>query len=93
MLNHRLLLLLLLPRISRYRTWLPEPLPETTTLAAMLEHINANPKRHIVTLEDPIEFVFEDNQSVLEQREIGLDTRSQDGLKHVSGKIRHHHGR
>ena len=57
---------------------------KSTTLAAMLEHINANFKKHIVTLEDPIEFVFEDNQSVIEQREIGLDTQSfQHGLKHV----------
>ncbi len=57
---------------------------KSTTLAAMLEHINANFKRHVVTLEDPIEFVFEDNQSVIEQREVGLDTQSfQSGLKHV----------
>jgi twitching motility protein PilT len=57
---------------------------KSTTLAAMLEHINATFKKHIVTLEDPIEFVFEDNQSVIEQREIGLDTQSfQHGLKHV----------
>ena len=57
---------------------------KSTTLAAMIEHINANFKKHIVTLEDPIEFVFEDNQSVVEQREIGLDTGSfQAGLKHV----------
>lgn len=57
---------------------------KSTTLAAMLEHINATFKRHIITLEDPIEFVFEDNQSVIEQREVGLDTLSfQSGLKHV----------
>ncbi len=57
---------------------------KSTTLAAMIEYINANFKRHIITLEDPIEFVFEDNQSVVEQREIGLDTISfQHGLKHV----------
>jgi twitching motility protein PilT len=49
---------------------------KSTTLAAMVEHINANSKKHIITLEDPIEFVFEDNQSVIEQREIGLDTLS-----------------
>src|SRR5215831_17459331 len=49
---------------------------KSTTLAAMLEHINNNFKKHIITLEDPIEYVFEDNQSVLEQREIGLDTLS-----------------
>jgi twitching motility protein PilT len=57
---------------------------KSTTLAAMIEHINANVKRHIITLEDPIEFVFEDNQSVIEQREVGLDTLSfEAGLKHV----------
>ncbi|HYE31869.1 MAG TPA: PilT/PilU family type 4a pilus ATPase [Methylomirabilota bacterium] len=47
---------------------------KSTTLAAMLEHINASQKKHIITLEDPIEFVFDDNQSVIEQRELGLDT-------------------
>lgn len=57
---------------------------KSTTLAAMIEHINANSRKHIVTLEDPIEYVFEDNQSVVEQREIGLDTMSfASGLKHV----------
>ncbi|HXT40047.1 MAG TPA: PilT/PilU family type 4a pilus ATPase [Candidatus Angelobacter sp.] len=57
---------------------------KSTTLAAMVEHINASFKKHIITLEDPIEFVFEDNQSVIEQREIGLDTRSfEQGLKHI----------
>src|SRR5712671_340804 len=49
---------------------------KSTTLAAIIEHINANFKRHIITLEDPIEFVFEDNQCVIEQREVGLDTQS-----------------
>jgi twitching motility protein PilT len=49
---------------------------KSTTLAAMIEHINNNFKKHIVTLEDPIEYVFEDNQSVIEQREVGLDTLS-----------------
>lgn len=57
---------------------------KSTTLAAMLEHINGNTKKHIVTLEDPIEFVFEDNQSIIEQREVGLDTQSfHHALKHV----------
>jgi twitching motility protein PilT len=57
---------------------------KSTTLAAMIEHINGNFKKHIITLEDPIEFVFEDNQSVIEQREVGLDTLSfEAGLKHV----------
>src|SRR5512137_2164184 len=57
---------------------------KSTTLAAMIEHINANVKRHIVTLEDPIEYVFEDNQCVIEQREVGLDTLSfHHALKHI----------
>jgi twitching motility protein PilT len=57
---------------------------KSTTLAAMVEHINASAKKHIVTLEDPIEFVFEDNQCVIEQREVGLDTLSfHHALKHV----------
>jgi twitching motility protein PilT len=49
---------------------------KSTTLAAMIEHINSNFKKHVITLEDPIEYVFEDNQSVIEQREVGLDTLS-----------------
>jgi len=57
---------------------------KSTTLAAMIEHVNSNFKKHIITLEDPIEFVFEDNQSVIEQREVGLDTQSfHHALKHV----------
>src|SRR5882762_851375 len=57
---------------------------KSTTLAAMIEHINANFKKHIVTLEDPIEYIFEDKESMIEQREIGLDTNSfHEALKHV----------
>lgn len=57
---------------------------KSTTLAAMVEHINTNFKKHIITMEDPIEYVFEDNQSVIEQREIGLDTISfHHALRHV----------
>jgi twitching motility protein PilT len=57
---------------------------KSTTLAAMIEHINANFKKHVITLEDPIEYVFEDNQCVVEQREVGLDTLSfHHALKHV----------
>ena len=57
---------------------------KSTTLAAMIEHINTNFKKHIITLEDPIEYVFEDNQCVIEQREVGLDTLSfEHALKHV----------
>ncbi len=57
---------------------------KSTTLAAMIEHINSNFKKHIITLEDPIEYVFEDNQCIVEQREVGLDTLSfHHALKHV----------
>ena len=57
---------------------------KSTTLAAMVEHINNSFKKHLITLEDPIEYVFEDNQSVIEQREVGLDTLSfHHALKHV----------
>src|SRR5712675_1758113 len=57
---------------------------KSTTLAAMIEHINSSFKKHIITLEDPIEYVFEDNQCVVEQREVGLDTLSfHHALKHV----------
>jgi len=58
---------------------------KSTTLAAMIEHINANFKKHIIALEDPIEYVFEDNQCVIEQREVGLDTLSfAHALKHAT---------
>jgi twitching motility protein PilT len=57
---------------------------KSTTLAAMIEHINLTARKHIITLEDPIEYLFEDKQSVIEQREVGLDTASfQSGLKNV----------
>ena len=57
---------------------------KSTTLAAMIEYINAAHRKHIITLEDPIEYVFEDNQSIIEQREIGLDSLSYEhALKHV----------
>ena len=57
---------------------------KSTTLAAIIEHINSNSRKHIITMEDPIEYVFEDNQSIIEQREVGLDTLSfEHALKHV----------
>lgn len=49
---------------------------KSTTLAAMIEHINRNRAYHIVTIEDPIEFAFSDRRSVVNQRELGLDTNS-----------------
>ena len=57
---------------------------KTTTLAAMLSHINANRTCHIVTIEDPIEYTHPNLKSVITQRELGSDTLSFAGaLKHV----------
>jgi twitching motility protein PilT len=57
---------------------------KSTTLASMLQQINQATAKHIITLEDPIEFVFQDDKSVIEQREIGLDSLSfAAGLKHI----------
>ncbi len=57
---------------------------KSTTLASMVEEINKSRKSHIVTIEDPIEFAFEDKESLIEQREIGVDTKSfAAALKHV----------
>ena len=57
---------------------------KTTTLAAMLDHINKNQNCHIVTIEDPIEFVFKNKQSIIHQREVGSDSHSfTAALKHV----------
>lgn len=57
---------------------------KSTTVAAMLEMINQERKAHIVTIEDPIEFIFEDKKSLVEQREVGIDTKSfQEALKRV----------
>jgi len=49
---------------------------KSTTLAAMIEHINANRTCHIMTIEDPIEFLIRDRRSIINQREIGVDTLS-----------------
>ncbi len=49
---------------------------KSTTLAAMIEHINQHFRKHIITIEDPIEFLHRDKLSVIEQREIGIDTKS-----------------
>ena len=49
---------------------------KTTTLAAMIDHINNTMRRHVVTVEDPIEVLHKDKKSIINQREIGLDTDS-----------------
>ena len=49
---------------------------KSTTLAAMIDHINANDTNHIMTIEDPIEFLIRDKRSIVNQREVGVDTMS-----------------
>lgn len=57
---------------------------KTTTLASMIDYINQNVRRHIVTVEDPIEILHADNKSMVNQREVGIDTRSySSALKYV----------
>ncbi|MDD5097082.1 MAG: PilT/PilU family type 4a pilus ATPase [Candidatus Omnitrophica bacterium] len=46
---------------------------KSTTIASMVEYINSNCKKHILTAEEPIEFVFEDKQSIINQRELSID--------------------
>jgi twitching motility protein PilT len=49
---------------------------KSTTLAAMIDHINTNETNHIITVEDPIEFLIRDKRSIVNQREVGVDTMS-----------------
>ncbi|MBI2266215.1 MAG: type IV pilus twitching motility protein PilT [Armatimonadetes bacterium] len=57
---------------------------KSTTLAAMIDHINENDATHIVTIEDPIEFLHKNKKSIIRQRELGQDTHSfANALKHV----------
>ena len=57
---------------------------KSTTLAAMIEHINATSRCHIVTVEDPIEYVYEDKLAFINQREVGIDVEDFDtALKYV----------
>ena len=57
---------------------------KSTTVASMLGHLNQTTPKHIVTLEDPIEFQFEEQLAIINQREVGVDTRSfSEGLRNV----------
>ena len=57
---------------------------KSTTLAAMIEFINDHEAVHIVTIEDPIEFLYKNKKAIIRQRELGPDTRSfAEALKHV----------
>ncbi len=57
---------------------------KSTTIASMLQFINRNERCHIVTIEDPIEFTFKDEKSIINQREVGIDVIDWDtALKHA----------
>lgn len=57
---------------------------KSTTLASLINEINKNYKKHIITIEDPIEFVYKSKESLIEQREIGTSTLSfENGLKYA----------
>ncbi len=57
---------------------------KSTTIASMLNWINANYRKHILTLEDPVEFVFKEDKCLINQREIGMDVKDFDiGMKHA----------
>lgn len=55
---------------------------KSTTLASMIDYMNRTMKRHVITLEDPIEYLHSHKKSIIDQREIGFDTKSfADGLR------------
>ncbi len=55
---------------------------KSTTIASLIEHINQTKNKHIVTIEDPIEYIYRSSKSIFTQRQIGIDTTSYiDGLK------------
>ena len=55
---------------------------KSTTLAAIIDYINRNAKKHIITIEDPIEYVYTSSKSLINQREVGRDVQTfSDGLK------------
>jgi twitching motility protein PilT len=49
---------------------------KSTTLASMIEYINTTRRAHIITIEEPIEYLFKNDKSVISQREVGVDTES-----------------
>ena len=57
---------------------------KSTTLASLINEININYRKHIITLEDPVEFVFKNRKSIVTQRQIEIDTESfTDGIKYA----------
>jgi twitching motility protein PilT len=49
---------------------------KTTTMSAMIEHVNTTQKKHIVTIEDPIEYIHTNKKGIVRQREVGRDTKT-----------------
>ena len=82
-----------MPQITKQLALLPRGLilvtgptgsGKSTSLAAMIHHINTNKRCHVMTVEDPIEYVHSDSVSIINQRELATDTHSfSDALKHV----------
>lgn len=56
---------------------------KSTTIASMIEYINGNSKKHILTVEEPIEFTFQDKSSLINQRELGIDVSSYPAALHA----------
>ena len=57
---------------------------KSTTIASLIDEINANSSKHIVTIEDPIEYVFGCKKSIISQRQVGVDTNTfSDGIKYA----------
>ena len=57
---------------------------KSTTIAALIDYINLNYPKHIITIEDPVEFIFSNRKSIVSQRQIGIDTPSfPDGIKYA----------
>ncbi len=76
---------LMLPRVLKDQAMQPQGLimvtgptgsGKSSTLAALVDHVTEHRRANVVTVEDPIEYVFEDRNSVVSQREVGTDTRS-----------------
>lgn len=57
---------------------------KSTTLAAMINYLNEHVNKHVLTIEDPIEFIFKDKKSIVDQREVGIDVPNfAEALKHA----------